>query len=293
MNAEELNTYAQCLLMKCQISGCLDMDVCEQTEESRLLLEEARAAALLLEEALTRCRERHIRPLLESYDLLHRIGFGDIPSQALMENCRDKVFHAWLDGNPDIEESDIMKILEPKNRHSRSEMTSIQTGVFDNMLSAWLDSMKIHAGFPYVSPAENYRRLALLMSMPLPESYLDEVASRQKETSKKNLETEIKRGWYRKNKLGNLSEVPADTLEAYRQFNRSLPPALQDFATMLATDTLILTALLTPYQLPTSPLFTSPLTTSPIPTSPLTTSPTSATYYRLSLSLNTHLLNSL
>lgn len=237
MNITETAEYAEALIMDCQASGCLNFDGHKQTAKERKLIDDAKKTADQLGSLLQSCKDEEAPQLLSSYDMLYRIGFQAIPPQGFIADQQNRIFNAWKNGNHEIAESVIVKMLQSKVLSSRQTTPTDEVEAYGRLLNEWVETLRINGYFPDATTFENYQRLAVLMPTRL------------------NIDNEeaLKTNWYNRNKIEDYTTASTKILEAYRRFLFTLPPHIKSFEEIITEDTALLTALssrptLSPYQ---------------------------------------------
>ncbi len=235
---KDILARAQYILACCQTDGNFILDGHLKTEDEKRNEESCRSLCNSIEKILgaglpgQRRRavsvEENIGDLLDTYDMLYRIGYGRQPDPNFMESQRNRVYESWLKGKSKISESTVFSLLT-KDLHESQQLSDLYTTILEN----WLMTLKRHDCFPEVTGYENYRRLALLMRLNL-DRYFDEA-------------DEAKWRWYVKNRLAesDLKALPTPILKSYRAFNSSLFPTVLDYEDQQETDALILEELST------------------------------------------------
>lgn len=107
----EINALAQSLIIKCQTDGNLTFDGHRKTDAE--LDNEATARRLVdrIGKRLAVCRPHEALDLLDTYDLLHRIGHGRQPSSRDMSAHRDRIIEAWRAGDPLLVPARVERLL--------------------------------------------------------------------------------------------------------------------------------------------------------------------------------------
>ncbi len=287
-NIEDILARAQYILACCQTDGNFVLDGHPKTEDEKRNEESCRSLCTSIEKILgaglsgQRRRtvglsdqrriaasvQENIGDLLDTYDMLYRIGYGRQPDRNFMENQRNRVYEAWLKGNSRISESDIFTLLTKdlqdvingvrenniispsphlsnksysvsniSNRlssHITNSGESVRlSDLYTTILENWLMTLKLHDCFPEVTGYENYRRLTLLMRLNLDRYFDDADEAKWRCNANNRLED------------SDLKALPTAILKSYRAFNSSLFPTVLDYEDQQETDTLILEELST------------------------------------------------
>lgn len=212
-NSEELIAQAHYMVVKSQADGNLTFD--GHSKSLKELDNESRCRSLCarMERALTTCALEEVTGLLEMYDLLYRIGYGNMPDQRFMADQRQRVYTAWRSGNRNIQESQIYNILK-KAVNGRALCTK--------MLKNWVRILCVHKCFPNVTAHENYQRLALIMRENVDSLIVN--SSIVSEASYGKTAKDLKREWYEANRVDDLSVLSTPLLKSYRTIINSLFP---------------------------------------------------------------------
>lgn len=80
LGAAEINILAQSLINKCQADGNLTFDGHRKSEEELDNEASARRFTERIKKKLTDCRPYEAQQLIDTYDILYRIGYGRRPS---------------------------------------------------------------------------------------------------------------------------------------------------------------------------------------------------------------------
>ena len=111
LTATQLNVLAQSLLNRCMADGNLNFDGHHKTTRELDNEADARRLADRIRRMLGECRPYEALDLLETYDLLHRIGHGRLPSSVYMTAQRERIIEAWRKGDPLLPEPRIRRLL--------------------------------------------------------------------------------------------------------------------------------------------------------------------------------------
>lgn len=111
LRVSDVNVLAQSLIVKCQSDGNLTFDGHRKTEEELENEASARRLAARIRKMLGMCRPDEALDLLETYDLLHRIGHGRVPSAVYMTAQRDRIIEAWRSGDPLLPEPRVRRLM--------------------------------------------------------------------------------------------------------------------------------------------------------------------------------------
>lgn len=107
----ELNLMAQSLIGKCQSDGNLTFDGHRKTEAELDNEASARRLADRIGQKLGVCRPDEALDLIDTYDLLYRIGHGRLPSAVYMTAQRERIIEAWRSGDPLLPEPRVRRLI--------------------------------------------------------------------------------------------------------------------------------------------------------------------------------------
>lgn len=226
-NIEDVVAYTHLLLMMAQTGGNLTFDGHKSDENEHRVTEEAKFMATRIEDLLQCCKAKDVQVLLEFYDIAYRIGFRKKSSQDFVKRQEERAFHAWLAGDKEIEESQIISMLQPKVLFSRNSVAASQIKAYEDIIGRWVETLMKCDCFPNTTADENFHRLAIVMRTNL---------SRFIGSG----EIDEKRHWYDCNRVNDISSLSTRMLRSYRRFNSSLYPYIMDFNENIAVDCIIL-----------------------------------------------------
>lgn len=109
--ASELNVLVQTLITKCQRDGNLTFDSHRKTSAEVDNEESARRLANRIYRTLSDATPEEILALLDTYDLLHRIGYGRQPDASYMTAQRTKLLDAHRSGHLPLPERYLRRLL--------------------------------------------------------------------------------------------------------------------------------------------------------------------------------------
>ncbi len=229
---KEILYYGHWLMMRGQLAGNLTLNGHTATEEELSIESEMRLLADLASKRLTNCKPEAIGELLDCYDWMHRLGYKSIPNQAFVNKVRKRYFSAWMNGKKEIEESNLFCML------SRVDMSEVDTNdklEYDAARRAirnkWLETLRRHSYFPDATTHENYQRLSLVMRANISDRFNGKSEA-------------MKRKWYERNKVEDLTTLSTQILRAYRQLSITLFPDVMDLEPQCALDNHILAELI-------------------------------------------------
>lgn len=121
----------------------------------------------------------------------------------------ERMIDAWKGGDKTIQESDVYRILLGSTHNPMRPMSPTYKQILNGMRENWVK----YNSFPDSNTYERYSRLALIMRDNIDScSHKDSVS--------------VKRAWFKKNKIDNISSVGTKIFVGYRQFVNSLFPAV-------------------------------------------------------------------
>lgn len=226
-NIEDVVAYTHLLLMMAQTRGNLTLDGHKPDENEHRVTEEAKYMATRIEDLLQYCKAKDVQVLLEFYDIAYRIGFRKKPSQDFVNRQEERAFQAWLAGDKEIEESQIISMLQPNVLFSRNSVAALQIKAYEDIIGRWVETLMKCDCFPNTTADENFHRLAIVMR-----TNLSRVLG--------GGEIDEKRHWYDRNRVNEISSLNTRMLRSYRRFNSSLYPYIMDFNENIAVDCNIL-----------------------------------------------------
>ncbi len=112
------------------------------------------------------------------------------------------------------------------NTNDKTEYEAARRSIRDK----WLDTLGRHSYFPDATACENYQRLSLIMRSDISDRFNGKSEA-------------IKRKWYERNKVENLTTLSTQILRAYRRFTTYLFPDVMGLDSQRALDNRILTEL--------------------------------------------------
>lgn len=226
-NVEAIVLSAYNLMMQAQTAGLFIIDGHTPSPIEEEIARKARLHVSELEKAFQYCKEEDIPDLLESYDIMYRIGYSRMPDTRCIIKLQERFLNTWRGGNKNIAESQVYNILSAQLITPDIHISHQGHRELIDMRRRWVEILKKYNRFPGVTSYENYQRLALMMQENLDE-YFDGDA------------TEAKRRWYEENRIDDFESLPCRLLRSYRQFALSLFPAVMDFDETQTLDTRIL-----------------------------------------------------
>lgn len=231
-SVDSIAAYSHYLIMKGQLLGLATIDGHRPSPEEKELKREISRTCERMAKTLSGCAPGEIAELTGYYTLLYTMGYHRLPEASLMERQRERLLKQWLAGDRTIRESDVYGMLMDTVKNPMLAVPAPQRQALEKLRADWAATLKKHATFPDATAYECYRRLSLVMKDDV-DSYLDGDSS------------EAKAKWYNKNRISDLTATGTKILTAYRQFVRSLFPAVLDWGGMLALDIAVLRELAT------------------------------------------------
>lgn len=224
--------YTHYLVMKGQIAGNLCFDGHIATVEETHVEEQCRAMCDKIRQLLAVSKEKDIPDLLECFDIAYRIGNRRMPDSVFINRYKRNVLRAWKAGDMEIEESSIFGIVAHEVSYHPKGTDREYVTTYLSLKDKWVATLKKHDCFPDVTAYENYRRLALIMRDSLGKEFGCHA-------------DDMKRRWYYKNRVEDLSTLSSLLLRSYRRFVCSLSTAVIDFDEKMELDNRIIEELST------------------------------------------------
>ena len=215
-----------------QLIGNLCFDGHKPTEEENRIAEECRLLCEKISRKLNICRISDIPELLDYYDITYRIGNKTLPDKAFISSHKKRVFKAWKAGDREIAESTIFGIIAPEVAYHPERADKEYLTAYQSIKQKWIATLRKFERFPDATSYENYQRLALMMR---------ENIDREMGGDSNN----IKRRWYGRNRVEDLSKLSSQLLKSYRRFVNALFPSVLDYKEQLRLDNCILSELST------------------------------------------------
>lgn len=226
-DVKSIMAYSHYLIMKAQLIGNLCFDGHKPTEEENRVAEECRLLCEKISWKLNISRISDIPELLDYSDISYRIGNKTLPDQAFVSSHKKRVFKAWKAGDRKIAESTVYGIIAPEvayhpERDDREYLTAYQS-----IKQKWIATLRKFDHFPDATSYENYQRLALMMRENIDREFGGD-------------SNDIKRRWYSRNHVEDLSKLSSQLLKSYRRFVSSLFPHVLDYEEQMDLDNSIL-----------------------------------------------------
>lgn len=225
-----ITAYTHWLVMRGQLAGNLRFDGHSTTAEETLVAEQCRKLCDRISRYLAVCKENEIPELIECYDIAYRVGNRRMPDNDFINRHKRRVVKAWKSGDRSIEESSVFGMVAPEVSYNPGKAGEEYITAYLSIKGKWLTTLTRHNYFPNVSAYENYQRLALIM--------------------RENLDKELgydaddaKHGWYKHNRVEDLSTLGSMILRSYRRFVGSLFPAILGFDQKMELDNRIIAEL--------------------------------------------------
>lgn len=229
---KEILYYSYWLMMRGQLAGNLTLNGHTATDEELSIQSEMQQLAELASKRLADCKLEAIGELLDCYDWMYRLGYKAIPDQAFVNVVRKRYFSAWVNGEKNIEESNLFSML---SRVDMSEVDANDRSEYEEarrtIRNKWLETLDRHSYFYDATTHENYQRLSLIMRSDISDRFNGESKA-------------VKRKWFERNKVEDLTTLSTQILRVYRQFTITLFPAVMDLDQQSALDNRILAELI-------------------------------------------------
>lgn len=227
-----ITAYTHWLVMRGQLAGNLRFDGHSATAEETLVAEKCRKLCDRISRYLAVCKENEIPELIECYDIAYRVGNRRMPDNAFIDRHKRRVLKAWKSGDRSIEESSVFGIVAPEVSYHPEKADKEYVRAYLQIKEKWLATLIRHNYFPNVTAYENYQRLALIMRESLDKELGYDADN-------------VKHGWYKRNRIEELSTLGSMILRSYRSFTGSLYPAMLDFDEKMDIDNRIISELST------------------------------------------------
>lgn len=208
--------YSHYLIMKAQLAGNLMLDGHKPSREEQNIAVKIRDFCDVIDRQLSLCGEDDIADLIECYDLTYRIGYQRIPDKSRLNQHKHRLVRAWKLNNRHVEESSVFGMVSGDVRYRYGSVDREFVDAYNSILKKWVATLLLNSSFSDASAYETYQRLSLLMPLNLDKVLGDKAV-------------EIKRKWYEKNKVEELSSLNSQILRSYLRFVGSLPPEVLDF----------------------------------------------------------------
>ncbi len=193
---------------RAQEAGCLNIDGHVPSREERALCAEIRVFARELRDMIPDAAPEHLYELTTYHDMLHRVGFHEVPPQKFSEDMQRRFFESWTGGKAAVSEAEIYAMIAPKVRANAAAVDPRYYSAYYRLKKAWIRELSVRDSFRGVSQAENYRRLSQLLADNLSDCYPGGKAEAQAR----------KQRWVTANLVSDPSLLDSDTREAYRRF---------------------------------------------------------------------------
>ena len=237
VDIKSLTAYSHYLVMRAQLSGNLCFDGHKPSEDERKIAEQCRLLSSKISRILDVCRLNEVPDLIEYYDILYRIGNKCMPDSSFISGHKLRVFKAWRAGDRRIEESQVFGIIAPQVTYHPETADRTYFAIYQSLKERWIATLGKHDRFPDATTYENYQRLALMMR-----ENLDRELGKDADA--------VKRRWYKRNRVDDLTTLGTQLLRSYRRFVSSLFPSILNHKTVLDIDNRILEELSTRPYLP-------------------------------------------
>ena len=231
-SAESIAAYSHYLAMRGQLLGLTAIDGHKPTLEERELRQEICRACERLAKAIPACRASEIAGLAGYYSLLYTIGYHRLPETSFLERQRERLLTCWMAGDKAVQESDVYGMLRDSVNNPVIAVPDAHGQILGKLRESWTAALKKHGTFPGATSYEGYRRLSLVMKDSLDSYFSGE-------------SREVREELYQRNRITDFAQVGSRILTAYRQFVRSLFPAVMDLEEMTRLDISVLQELST------------------------------------------------
>lgn len=214
------------IVMRAQNAGNFVIDGHDPADEELAVATEAAKLARHIQRLLDTCKDEDIITLAECFDNAYRIGYKRMPDPAYIDRLHRRAFDAWKSGNKNIEESSVFAMIAKRMANPRIKVSEDQSQAYHSILDRWVEIVDKFGRFPRATTYENYIRLSLMRAQRLNVYYQDP--------------TQVRKRWYEKNKIEDLSELSPVILRSYRSFISSMWPDVLSYEDQLDIDRRIL-----------------------------------------------------
>ncbi len=209
-NIDEIYGYFHLLLMHYQHNGGLSFP--RKTTKALTDIDSENKYWLL--------ETKHIMPsapltwisrCIEGYDLLHRIYYGEIPTE-FTKSVVARTVKRWLAGDKSVSETEIATIVDRQRRCNVKSLDYKYLSWLCSVEEKWIKELERHGKFRDIPMSEAYNRLRILTGTDLRAYYGD-----------KKAQDNIKRKWAKTYMVDNLSRLDYNTLRSYISYRRDAP----------------------------------------------------------------------
>ena len=229
-DVKSLMAYSHYIIMKAQLIGNLCFDGHKPNDEENRVAEECRLLCDKISRKLNISRISDVPELLDYYDIAFRIGNKTLPDKAFISGHKKRVLKAWKAEDREIAESTVYGIIAPEVAYHPERADREYLSAYQSIKQKWIATLRRFDHFPDATSYENYQRLALMMR----ENIDRELGGDS---------NDIKRRWYSRNHVEDLSKLSSQILKSYRRFASSLFPHVLDYKEQMDRDNQILTEL--------------------------------------------------
>ncbi len=141
LSPAHLLTRAHTLIEQCQLSGNLCFDGHAPTPQELQVAADCRTLSDDIHDALPHTVPGDLPSLLEWYDPIHRLGYGNAPDNDFVIRQRRRAIDAWTAGDPSISETAIYEMIA-------REMTNTAATIDADELRLYLTLKKKRAAVP-------------------------------------------------------------------------------------------------------------------------------------------------
>ena len=218
--------YSHYLVMRGQLAGNMRLDNHKPSKEEEEIAQQYRSFCDDIVKDISKIPIADVPDVLECYDLLYRLGYKKLPESNFISENKRRVYNAWKQGSPKIEESALIRMLTPDVKFSPQTAPKEYVLAYKEVVKKWVDTLVKFGEFPNVTTHEAYLRLAILLREGL--------------TEYTNLNVELlKHKWYEKYKVDDISSLGTYVLRSYRSFVNALFPAIFEYEKVMKLENLI------------------------------------------------------
>ena len=222
--------YSHYLVMRGQLAGNMRLDNHKPSKEEEEIAQQYRSFCEDIVKGISKIPISDVPDVLECYDLLYRLGYKKLPEGNFISENKRRVYNAWKQGSPKIEESALIRMLTPDAKFSPQTAPKEYVSAYKEVVKKWVDTLVKFGEFPNVTTPEAYLRLAILLREGL--------------TEYTNLNVEqLKHKWYEKYRVDDINTLGTYVLRSYRSFVNALFPAILEHEQVVKLDNTISQAL--------------------------------------------------
>ncbi len=196
------------------------------------LLKEGKTWIDRTEKSLSTLPVAEIVPLIECLDMMHRICYGAMMPESVMEAAMQRVFSSLMKGDPTVNRVHLAKLIQRRLRTDARWSGGRMLEWYCDIISLWCDGMNPR----HVSPGNDLDNTLQRLTVLLSESLYAQFG---------NLEDTVKKEWAERFAAIEIAALDSPTLRTYRLFlieaSRYLNPAdalslANEAAVLLADD---------------------------------------------------------